>query len=186
MKEIERKFLVNSAQFNRDISVLENYGVDIVKYSIMQGYLSTGIDMPIRIRHRSHFDPVAVATVDAYTMTVKANRTGITCDEIEFDIPGDKFNQLFRLCGDNVLVKSRYVVPYRGSIWEVDMFHGDLQGLVVAEIELQHEDDLFVHPVWVDTQVTADSRYANANLVKQTFDILSNELVWKNVERFRV
>lgn len=163
MKEIERKFLVNKEQLLQDMDMARAYMPPNTRegYAITQGYLHTGPDPVIRIRSIEDING-DVKNI----MTVKANRVGFTCDEIEFPIPSEQFNDLFNLCGSNVLYKSRHIVWYKGNKWEVDFFHGNLQNLIVAEIELQAEDEVFEMPRWLRDEVTNNPRYANSNLVK--------------------
>lgn len=176
-KEIERKFLVNAKLFASTLNVLEAYSPGIASKShITQGYLSTELSMPIRIREREYYGVDGLLVHSDYSMTVKANRSGFTCDEVEFDIPKRKFEQLFDLCGSNVLYKSRTVLSYVGNTWEVDVFHGALQGLILAEIELGEESQVFSKPAWIDREVTDDPMFSNAMLIKQRYE--DGKLLW--------
>lgn len=76
---------------------------------------------------------------------------------------------LDELCGEGVIDKTRYLVPHQGHTWEVDVFHGENQGLIVAELELDHEDQTFPLPPWLDDEVTGDPRYYNSALSKTPY-----------------
>jgi CYTH domain-containing protein len=89
---------------------------------------------------------------------------GATRAEFEYAIPLDDAQQLLALCDGPLIEKTRYVVPYQGTTWEVDEFWGDNAGLVVAEVELQSEDQPFACPPWLGAEVTQDARYYNSSL----------------------
>ena len=148
-KEIERKFLVCGDAWRKSTSV---------RYR--QGYLSTDKDRTVRVR---------VAGENAY-LTVKGITEGATRTEFEYSIPlEDAQIMLDTLCERPLIEKCRYTVDYHGRSWEVDEFLGDNAGLVVAEIELQSEDEALETPDWVAEEVTDDPRYFNANLVQHPF-----------------
>ena len=85
--------------------------------------------------------------------------------EYEYPIPESDAREIIaRLCGDHVVHKTRYRIPYHGKTWDVDEFHGSNVGLVVAEIELDDPDEPFDKPVWVGREVSEDPRYTNAQL----------------------
>ncbi|NNK14314.1 MAG: CYTH domain-containing protein, partial [Desulfofustis sp.] len=90
--------------------------------------------------------------------------------EFEYEIPvADAKNLLNELCEQPIIEKKRYKIEYRGFVWEVDEFFGENEGLVVAEIELESEDQTFETPEWVGEEVTGDPRYFNSNLIKNPF-----------------
>ena len=89
--------------------------------------------------------------------------------EFEYVIPLDEAQFLFRMSPFLIIEKTRYVVEYKRKIWEVDEFHADNEGLTVAEIELDEENELFKKPSWLGEEVTADYRYLNSNLAKNPF-----------------
>jgi CYTH domain-containing protein len=146
--ETERKFLV-------DLSRLDLSGARSSKYT--QGYLS--IEPVVRVR---------AGDTEAW-LTIKAAHQGISRHEYEYSIPLLDAMDLLRICGDRVLDKTRYDVEYAGRDWEVDIFHGANDGLVVAELELAGEDDVFRLPDWVTAEVTSDPRYSNSYLVQIPF-----------------
>lgn len=129
--EIERKFLVKSILDLRDCSWVH----------ITQGYLSAGV----RIR--------IVDNVGAF-ITIKGRKTGISCAEFEYPIPVKDAKAMLPLCKGDVIYKTRRKVKYKGKVWEVDEFLGSNLGLVMAEIELKYEDEIFEKPKWVGKEVS--------------------------------
>lgn len=143
--EIERKFLV------RDRSVLDaSHGV-----AYRQGYLSIDPARTVRVR---------VAGGHAF-LTIKGLSNGPSRAEFEYEIPADDGGDLLALCEGPPVEKTRHRVEHAGQAWEVDVFHGANEGLVVAEVELASSDALVLIPEWVGDEVTSDPRYFNANLV---------------------
>jgi len=148
--EIERKFLVVSEDYKK-------FGQRIV---IRQGFLSTEKERVVRVR---------VAGEKAY-VTIKGISKGAVRAEFEYEIPGEDAQfMLDHLCRKPLIEKTRYKVYYEGFTWEVDEFYGDNEGLVVAEIELESEEQVFPKPEWLGEEVTSDPRYYNANLVKHPY-----------------
>lgn len=149
-KEIERKFLVKGTDFK-----------DLGNWTLYrQGYLSTDENAVVRVR---------VSGQKAY-ITVKGMNIGASRDEFEYEIPLSEANQMIEfLCKKPIIEKNRYVINYKGSIWEVDEFLGKNSGLVVAEIELESESDKFEKPEWIGEEVTGDQRYYNSNLISSPF-----------------
>ncbi len=96
-------------------------------------------------------------------LTLKTRGNGISRDEFEYEIPLEDAKQLLAMCPDLVR-KTRHLVHHHDHTWEVDVFGGENEGLVVAEIELDSEDELFVLPAWAGEEVTHDKRYSNASL----------------------
>jgi len=146
--EIERKFLVKG-EF-RDIA--------ISKTEILQRYLSVDPDKTIRLR---------IAGTEAF-LTIKGRPEGrsISRSEWEFRIPVSDAEDILRLCLPGKVVKTRYLVPYSGHTFEVDVFHEDNEGLIVAELELSSDDEVFHRPDWLGREVTGNPEYYNANLIK--------------------
>ncbi|MDE6270836.1 MAG: CYTH domain-containing protein [Muribaculaceae bacterium] len=145
-KEIERKFLVR-----------DNAYLDMATEAIemAQGYLNTSPDATVRVR---------VCGQRAY-LTVKSRNRGAERGEWEYEIPRSEADDIMAACcGPNVLSKTRYIVPYAGHIWEVDVFSGRLAGLVVAEVELGRADESVIIPPFVGKEVTGDTRYYNSTL----------------------
>jgi adenylate cyclase len=149
-REIERKFLVASDAWRAHAAPGTPFE---------QGYLSTEPARTVRVR---------LAGASA-TLTIKGLTRGAARDEFEYPIPADDARHLLdHLCTDAV-VKVRYVVPHEGHDWEIDVFGGANDGLLVAEIELDDEAEPFARPAWIGAEVTGDLRYYNANLAKQPF-----------------
>jgi CYTH domain-containing protein len=142
--EIERKFLV------RGDSWLEG----AVGVRIAQGYLSQDPSRTVRVR---------IAGETGW-LTIKGCTEGITRQEFEYPIPLADAKALLGLCLPSVIDKTRYRVPFGGHVWEVDVFHGDNQGLVLAEVELADESIEPPLPAWVNREVSADPRYFNSCL----------------------
>jgi adenylate cyclase len=146
--EIERKFLVQGTDWKNDAGV---------RYS--QGYLNRDKARTVRVR---------VAGEQAF-LTIKGISTGATRAEFEYPIPLADAQALLALCDGPCIEKTRYRLPVDGMVWEVDEFAGDNAGLVVAEIELQSEDQVFSRPHWLGPEVTHDARYFNSNLAAHPF-----------------
>ncbi|HST95874.1 MAG TPA: CYTH domain-containing protein, partial [Microvirga sp.] len=99
-------------------------------------------------------------------LTVKGARDGIARPEFEYEIPQiDAEEMLQSVCTGCLIEKSRHCVPHNGLIWEVDVFHGSLAGIVLAELELDHEDQPFTKPDWVGEEVTGDLRFRQSTLL---------------------
>ena len=146
-REIERKFLV-AGDFRKEVSGASR---------ITQGFLSSAPGRTVRVRIRD----------DKGYLTVKGPAQGLTRFEWEKEIPAAEAEQLLQLCEPGAIDKTRYLVPAAdGHVWEVDEFHGDNAGLVVAEIELGSEDEPFERPAWLGAEVTGDRRYYNSMLIK--------------------
>lgn len=141
--EIERKFLVTGSSWRQAAGV-----------RICQGYLNRDKERTVRIR---------LAGESAF-LTIKGISKGASRAEFEYEIPATDGAQLLQLCDGPIIEKIRRVVLYEGSTWEVDEFLGENAGLVIAEIELQSEQQLFVAPDWLGEEVTYDSRYFNSSL----------------------
>ncbi len=148
--EIERKFLVLGDAWR----VGEGR-------RIWQGYLSRDKNRTVRVR---------VAGEQAY-LTVKGATTGATRAEFEYEIPMADAEQMLAMCDGPVIQKVRREFLHEGFVWEVDEFFGDNAGLVVAEIELPSEDQVFSKPVWIGLEVTDDARYYNSNLASHPYAV---------------
>ena len=147
--EIERKFLV-----------AENWQPDRKGSVVRQGYLPQKEGSPFTVRVRR--------TDDRAYLCIKGRNTGVTRAEYEYQIPVADAEELLAMLekgGENFIDKTRYVVPYEGHEWEVDIFAGQNEGLRVAEIELTSEDEEFKKPEWIGEEVSGDPRYYNANLI---------------------
>jgi adenylate cyclase len=148
--EIERKFLVR----NQDWKTL---GAGVL---LRQGYLSSVPERIVRVRIEG----------DSAMLTIKGRTQGMTRSEWEYPIPiADAQAFLDNLCERPIIEKYRYRIPMEGMVWEVDEFLGENAGLVVAEIELQSEQQVFTMPDWIGEEVTQDARYFNANLLRHPY-----------------
>jgi adenylate cyclase len=149
-KEIERKFLVKGDAW-RSLAKGTMY---------RQGYLNSAKERTVRIR----------TVGDRAFLTVKGITVGATRSEYEYEISFDDCNAMLDTLAEKPLIeKKRYTIPAGGVIWEIDEFFGDNAGLIVAEVELQSEDQHFDKPAWVGADVTGDPRYFNSNLIKSPF-----------------
>ena len=146
--EIERKFLVLSDAFQAEATS---------SMEIRQGYLCKDPDKTIRIRIR---DTQAFLTIKSGKL-----RAGLAKFEWEKEIALADAEELMSLCLPGAIEKTRYIIPCaNGRKWEVDVFHGRLEGRVLAEIELGSEDEAFVRPEWLGEEVTGLPQYYNANM----------------------
>jgi len=149
--EIERKFLVNG-DFRNAATTSVN---------IIQGYLSSEKGKTIRVRLTDN---------EAYlTIKGKAEESHFTRFEWEKEIRIDEARDLLRLCTGALIDKTRYIVPVGSHIFEVDVFHSENEGLIVAEVELSSEDEDFIKPDWLGKEVTGDKKYYNSRLVRNPF-----------------
>lgn len=145
-KEIERKFLVQHDKWAK---------IDKPEGQVYrQGYLVAEPDKTIRVRQTS----------EKGFITIKGITTGATRTEYEYEIPIDDAKALLDQFAIAELSKIRYKIMYANKLWEIDEFLGDNAGLIVAEIELIAEDEIFSFPDWVDIEVTAEAKYYNSNL----------------------
>ena len=149
--EIERKFLVNG-DFNSEITS---------SFRIVQGYLASSPAVTVRVRVYG----------DKGYMTVKGktNETGMSRFEWEKEIPAEEAFMLLKFCGGGFIDKIRHIVPFAGHVFEVDEFHGANEGLIMAEVELDSEDEAFERPSWLGNEVTGDMRYYNSMLLKHPY-----------------
>jgi len=126
----------------------------IEEFNVEQGYLNSSPDRTVRIRLSSGIG----------TLTIKSKTIGISKDEFEYIIPFNDAVSMLSLCERPALSKTRYIVDYEGYIWEIDVFHGENEGLVIAEVELNSESDVPLKPDWIGEQVSLDPRYFNSQL----------------------
>ena len=143
--EIEHKYLVKGDSYKREYTA---------RSEIMQGFLSRDPERTVRVRVRD----------DKGCITIKGKGTGAAHPEFEYEVPLDDAMHMMTLCEPPVIVKTRYIVEHKGNRWEVDEFHGALQGLVIAELEVPNEDYTFPLPDFVGKEVTGDPRYYNSQL----------------------
>jgi CYTH domain-containing protein len=146
--EIERKFLVTGQGWRTGSGV---------RYT--QGYLNRDPVRTVRVR----------VAGDTGWLTIKGLSTGATRVEFEYPIPLADALAMLALCDGPLIDKTRHTFTHAGSVWEVDEFHGDNAGLVVAEIELTAEDQPFERPDWLGEEVTHDPRYFNSALAQRPY-----------------
>jgi adenylate cyclase len=147
--EIERKFLLAGTSWRA-------LGQPVL---LRQGYLSSDPARVVRVRVEG----------DRAYMTIKGRSTGATRGEWEYPIPLADANELLALCEQPLVEKYRRRIDFAGNVWEVDEFIGANQGLVLAEIELDSEQQQFDKPEWIGDDVTGDKRYYNSNLARHPF-----------------
>lgn len=149
--EIERKFLVKG-DFKQSASK---------QTRITQGYLSSVPERTVRVRIKG----------DKGFITIKGigNESGTTRYEWEKEIPVGEVQELLKICEPGVIDKTRFMVKEGDHVFEVDEFYGENEGLVVAEVELNSEDENFSRPDWLGEEVTGDKKYFNSMLMKNPF-----------------
>lgn len=153
--EIERKFLVKDGRWRNQPGTVYR-----------QGYLNTHKERTVRVR----------TVGETAFLTIKGLTRGATRLEFEYEIPVHDANvMLDELCERPLIEKTRYTVTHQNHTWEIDEFMGVNTGLVVAEIELNHEDEPFAQPGWLGEEVTHDPRYFNANLVQHPYSEWKHE-----------
>lgn len=146
--EIERKFLVTSDGWR---------GLVTQQSRLRQGYLSANAKATVRVRTWDD---------ERARITIKGAAKGIVRAEYEYDIPIADALEMLVLAAPHVLEKRRHLVRASGLVWEIDVFEGRHSGLILAEVELEHEDQAVTLPDWVGTEVTDDDRYFNASLAR--------------------
>jgi CYTH domain-containing protein len=154
MIEIERKFLVVSNDFINET---------FTKKRIVQAYLNSNPERTVRIRIKEN--------KGFLTIKGKGNSTGTTRMEWETEIPVQDAEKLLTICENSIIDKTRHEVMVGKHMYEVDVFVGDNMGLIIAEIELQSEDEAFEKPSWLGKEVTNDERFYNAYLSLNPFKI---------------
>lgn len=150
--EIERKFLVDSDAYLDEA---------FEKKLILQGFLSSVPERTVRIRKIDNKGWITVKGI--------GNASGTTRFEWEKEISGPEANDLLDLCESGKIEKTRHYVKSGDHTFEVDQFHGENQGLVIAEVELSEEDEAFSRPIWLGEEVTGQPQYYNASLSKNPF-----------------
>ena len=150
MVEIERKFLIKNEYWKSFVTS---------KKEIRQGYLNSYYERTVRVRIKG----------DKGMLTIKGKNNNATRLEFEYEIPLTDARALLNLCEKPIIEKIRYIVEQNNKIWEVDIFEGENDGLKVAEVELNDENESIVLPDWIGEEVTSDTRYFNSNLIKHPF-----------------
>jgi len=148
--EIERKFLVSGDAWKIASGSL-----------IRQGYLSRDPERTVRVR----------VSGDSAWLCVKGLNHGMTRSEFEYSIPRADAAALLAMCAGPLIEKTRHRVDYAGHCWEIDEFHGQNAGLVVAEVELAQPTDMVDFPPWIGAEVTEDARYFNSNLASCPYSL---------------
>jgi CYTH domain-containing protein len=150
--EIERKFLVKDNSFMDEAFDAKR---------IVQGYICADAERSVRIRIRG----------EEGSLTIKSatNERGWSRYEFEQAIALKDAEELMKLCLPGMIDKVRHYVKYGSHTWEVDVFHGENEGLTVAEIELESEDEAFELPAWVDKEVSGDPGYYNSMLASRPY-----------------
>jgi CYTH domain-containing protein len=152
MIEIERKFLVKSDDYK---------SVASTKTRIVQGFLNTNPNRTVRVRIKGDLGFI--------TVKGKSNETGTSRFEWEKEISVEEVESLLKLCEKGILNKTRYEIAIGNHVYEVDEFYDDNEGLTVAEIELNDENESFQKPAWLGVEVTGEVKYYNSQLSKNPF-----------------
>jgi|AntDeeMinimDraft_5_1070356.scaffolds.fasta_scaffold00503_17 CYTH domain-containing protein len=153
MQEIERKFLVKNQDFQNEVAE---------KIEIEQGYLNLDPNKTIRIRIKNQ--------KGVLTIKGKSSADGMQRFEWETAVDLGEAKALLNLCEKkHILTKTRFIIPFENHTWEVDVFDGVNQGLLIAEIELSSRDEEFKKPDWCGEEVTGDKRYYNLQLAQKPF-----------------
>ena len=152
MIEIERKYLVTSLAFKNEY---------YTKNEIAQGYLSSNPERTVRVRIKGNKGYLTIKGI--------GNESGASRFEWEKEIELNEAKQLLKLCEKGVIEKTRYEVKSGNHIIEVDEFHGDNNGLIIAEIELEDENESIEKPHWLGNEVTNDERYYNSYISLNPF-----------------
>ena len=126
---------------------------------IKQGYLSSDIDRNVRVRLYG----------EKGKLTIKGRTKNLSRAEFEYDIPLEEAKALIEMCERPIIAKTRYLVKAQGNTWEIDVFEGENEGLIVAEIELANENQAITLPDWIGEEVSQDTRYYNVALIKHPF-----------------
>jgi len=149
--EIERKFLVESDQWKSSV---------ISESILKQGYLAHQGNATVRVR----------VDGDTAYLTIKSVTTGISRAEFEYEIPTDDADAMLEQIAEKPFIdKTRYKVRCGEHVWDLDVFEGENRGLIVAEVELGHENETFQTPEWAGEEVSGDARYYNVNLVENPY-----------------
>lgn len=149
MKEIEHKFLVDAGKWASMVKPKPNL--------IVQGFLSRSVECTVRVR---------IKETKGF-LTIKGKTEGISRTEFEYEISLADAESMISSFTDKHIRKDRYEIKHKGHLWEIDVFHGALEGLILAELEVSSEDEQFELPDWVTEDVSRDPSYYNAVLIDQ-------------------
>ena len=148
--EIERKFLLKNDSWKQQVE----------KSTVLkQGYLNSHAQRTVRIR---------IAGNLAF-LTIKSKSEGISRQEFEYEIPVSEAESLLQICEQPLIEKTRHLVTIQNHTWEIDVFEGENKGLILAEIELNSETEIFEKPDWIGQEVSEDNRYYNSQLIQHPF-----------------
>jgi adenylate cyclase len=148
--EIERKFLVSGEDWRKKATGRSH---------IEQGYLARGRKSTIRVR---------IKDGKHATLTIKSREAGASRSEFEYRISLKDARAMMELCGPSRIDKVRFTVPQGKLTWEIDVFGGRHDGLIVAEVELPREDEALKLPAWIGKEVTDDPSYRNSKLIDES------------------
>jgi len=154
MIEIERKFLVNSDTYKQEA---------LKKTRIIQGFLNTHKERTVRVRLKG----------EKGFITVKGQSTndGLSRFEWEREISKEDTEALLKLCEPGIIDKIRYEIKVGNHMFEIDEFYGDNEGLTIAEIELENENEIFEKPDWLGEEVTGNIKYYNSKISKNPYKL---------------
>ena len=152
MIEIERKFLIKSDAYKKEATSVKR---------IVQGFLNTHPKRTVRVRIKGNKGFLTIKGI--------SNEAGTSRFEWEQEIEVSEAEALLQLCEETVIEKTRYEIPNGGFIFEVDEFLNENEGLVIAEIELENENDPFEHPKWLGEEVTGQLKYYNSLLSNKPY-----------------
>jgi adenylate cyclase len=159
-KEIERKFLLADDAWRSLV---------VRRRDMRQGYLANTDRTSVRVR---------ISDAQAW-LNIKSGALAAVRDEFEYEIPsGDARLLLDTVAQKPIVEKTRHWVPFDGFEWEIDEFHGRNEGLIVAEIELDFEEQSFSRPAWIGREVTDQPRYYNVNLVHRPYSTWDEQERW--------
>lgn len=143
--EIEHKYLVINDSYRQ---------MATGKVAIRQGYLNRNPDRTVRVRTMG----------EKGFLTVKSRNHGAKRLEFEYEIPGRDAEEILKLAEPGIVEKTRYIVPFGGLLWEVDEFHGSLNGVTVAEVELPDDGHSYEKPPFIGEDITGNPQFYNSNL----------------------
>ena len=153
MIEIERKFLIISEAYKNEANT---------KTRIIQGFLNTHKDRTVRVRLKGELGFLTVKGL--------SSKNGLSRFEWEKEITKDDALELLNLCEPGVIDKIRFEIKVGSHVFEVDEFFGDNAGLIIAEVELEHETEIFEKPIWLGEEVTGQIKYYNSQLSKHPYN----------------
>ena len=148
--EIERKFLVKNDSWKKE----SEEGIHIT-----QGYLNSTVERTVRVRIQGNKGVI----------TIKGKNQNLTRKEFEYQIPLNDARNLLDLCENPIIEKTRFLLSSNNNTWEIDVFEGLNDGLILAEIELKSEEDTFDIPSWLGEEVSLDKKYYNSSLIANPY-----------------